>query len=238
MTVKQMKIYIDDREDGDRIKSAINFFLSNDFVLGENLNVIHLRYGDYIFRENGINVIFEYKTIDDFVASLSDYRVFNQAINQSNNFDYHFVIIVGSENDRIKTLKKNAHFSGSYTNDKQYYGAIASLVNFTSVIQVPTEELSFQVMLQIAEHCIDLKPVLKRYPKSRGSPALRILTNNIDGIGLKKAERICETLKLFSVLDVISLNTEKLVKVHGIGKKGAEDLIEQIKGEYGFFKQK
>ena len=161
-----MKLYIYNREDESRISSAINFFLVDGFKLNKNLFIVQLKYGDYIFQENGINVIFEYKTVEDFIHSFEDYRVFNQALNQSNKYDYHFVIIVGSEKDKDKAVKKKKVFGGKYVDDKQYYGAIASLVNFTSIIQVPDEYLSFQVMLQIAKHCCDKKPILKRYPKS------------------------------------------------------------------------
>lgn len=227
-----MRIFIDDREDNNRISSAVNYYVNEKFGYGKNLFVSHMKFGDYGFSENGIYVIFEYKTVDDFIHSLSDYRVFNQALNQSNNYDYHFVIIVGSDDEKDKVLKKNCVFSGNYVDDNQYYGAIASLVNFTSVIQVPTENLSFQVMLQIAKKCCDEKPIIKRYPKSRGSPALRLLVGTINGVGYKKAERICSTLNLRSVEDVFSLNVEKLVKVKGIGKKSAEGLLEQIRGEF------
>ena len=86
----KMKVFIDSRET-DRIKPAMfHFSLNND------ISVEELETGDYIFEEDGKQVVFEYKTMSDFINSVSEGRVFNQAIDQQNQFDHHFVILLVS----------------------------------------------------------------------------------------------------------------------------------------------
>ena len=226
-----MKIFIDDREQ-KRIKSALKYYVDEGFHVGEDLYVMELPVGDYIFTDNKIQVAFEYKTIEDYIASLNDYRVFNQAINQSNNFDYHFVIIVGTDKEKTEVIKSKKKYTGSYVTNKQYYGGLASLVNFTSILQVPNEKLAFMLMLQVAVKCCDLKPVLKRFQKSRGSPALRLLTNNVAGIGYITAERICKELGLVSVADVLNVSKADLVGVDGVGGVTAVKILKQLHNEF------
>ena len=229
-----MKIFIDDREKQERKSQAVAYYSDQEnFQYGKDLMVSELLYGDYVFTgDNGITVAFEYKTIEDYMASLGDNRVFNQALNQSNNFDYHFVIIVGTDKEKQELIKEKERYTGKYMNNEQFYGGFASLLNFTSVIQVPNDKLAFMVMLSIARKCVDDKPVLKRFNKSRGSPALRLLHNNVHRVGYKTAERICEVLDLVTVDDVLGLGVDDLVRVDGIGVKTAESILNQLSREF------
>lgn len=223
-----MIVSIDDREKTNRISNAVDYFEKLDYTVNVNENL----YGDYVFKNNDITVAFEYKTIEDFIDSITDYRVFNQALNQSNHFDYHFVIVVGTDKDKTQAIQDKQRYTGGYITNKQFYGAYASLVNITSLIQVPTEKLAFMVMGQIADKCCNDKPVLKRFPKSRGTPALRLLTNNVNGVGYVMAERICDELGLTTVYDVLSLKHSDLVCVNGVGNITADKILKQLRGEF------
>ena len=68
-----MLVQISDKEQ-KRIKPATEYFTE----LGLEVEVTNLQYGDYIFNQK---VAFEFKTIPDFIASIQDNRVFNEAIN-------------------------------------------------------------------------------------------------------------------------------------------------------------
>lgn len=218
-----MNVYIDNRE-LKRISAGKKYFEKYNPV------IVHLMYGDYVFYDNGISVAFEYKTIADFINSINDNRVFNQALNQSNNFDYHFVIIVGNEKETSEAIREHGRQTGRYMSNRQLNGSIASLVNFTSVLQVKNESLAFDLMERVALKCLDDKPVIKRFPKSRGSPAYRLLVNNIEGIGEKTALRICDVLGLDSVSSVFGLDLDLLCSVEGIGERKACRILEQLKG--------
>lgn len=220
-------VWIDDREQS-RVKPAYNFF---NELEDYKTYVMELPIGDYVFKgENGITVAFEYKTIEDYLASLSDNRVFNQALDQSNNMDYHFIIIVGTPEELNQCIKDKKHYTGRYMSLKEYYGSFGSLLNVTSIIQVPNQNHAFQCMESTARHCIDTKPVLKRFKKSRGTPAIRLLANNVEKVGYKTAEKICETLGLKSINDVLCLDFDDLVSVDGIGDCKAENILLQLKG--------
>ena len=91
-----MKITIDSREK-DRIQSATEYYTQQ----GLEVEVKEEQISDYIFNDK---VVFEFKTIPDFVSSIQSGRVFNQAINQAENYDYHYVIIQGDEHARAKAL--------------------------------------------------------------------------------------------------------------------------------------
>lgn len=66
--------FIDDREQS-RVKPAFQFFNELDDY---TTYIMELPIGDYVFKgDNGITVAFEYKTIEDYLGSLADNRVFN-----------------------------------------------------------------------------------------------------------------------------------------------------------------
>lgn len=223
-------VNIDDREQ-ERGFRAFQFFRDKTEIKPLSAE---LEYGDFVFidDETDITVAFEYKTVEDFIASVYDNRVFNQALNQSNEFDYHFVMIVGSDKEKQEKIKEKQKYTGEFMTNKQFYGAMGSIVNISSIIQVPTEKSAFVCMERFAIHCCSLKPVLKRYSKSRGSPALRLLANNINGIALITAEKICDTLNLETIDDVFKLTSKRLCEVEGIGNKKAEKILSQLKKEY------
>ena len=220
-----MRVFIDSREQ-DRVNAGKEYFGKY------NPYIVEMVYGDYAFTDNNIRVVFEYKTIDDFINSMEDNRVFNQALNQSNVFDYHFVIIVGDDNDYEQAISKHGYHSGHYIGDNQVNGAIASLVEFTSVLFRKNEKSAFDLMERIAEKCLRDKPIVHRYPKSRGSPAYRFLINNVSGIGDKTAESICDELELYCIGDVLELSVEELSKIKGIGAVKSRNILGQIIKKY------
>lgn len=226
-----MQVMIDDREKQDRIKKAVKYYKDKEYEVFITENT----YGDYIFHDTitNLDVAFEYKTIEDYINSIKDNRVFNQALNQSNNYDYHFVIVVGTDAEKEAVIKEHGFITGNFISDEQFYGAYASLVNITSLIQVPKEKTAFMVMGKVAKHCCDIKPVLKRYSKSRGTPALRLLNNNVNRVGYITAQKICDELDWITIDDVFNnISVDKLVEVDGIGVKTAENILSQLKREF------
>jgi len=225
-----MTVFIDDREQS-RVAPAYQYYKED---MGLQTYVLELPYGDYVFldKDSNIKVAFEYKTVDDYISSLKDYRVFNQALNQSNKFDYHFVIVVGTDEDKKRVTDKQYWVTGRDLSDTEYYGGFASLVNFTSIIQVPNSKTAFGVMEQVARKCTSTRPVVKRFPKSRGSPAYRLLNNNVHRVGHVTAQNICDTLGLGSVDDVLGLQKKDLLKVKGVGEKTADMILLQLHDEF------
>jgi Fanconi anemia group M protein len=216
-----MKIQISDKEQS-RIKSASDYYTRQ----GHEVTVTNLEIGDYIFNNK---VVFEFKTTADFVASIQDNRVFNEAINQAENYDYHYVIIQGDDHSRAKALAMSRNYQEiTYFG---YLGAIASLNRYTTVIESysPLINEAYYRMMITAKKCLQNKPIVRKFNRKSKNNAFNWLCYCNYGINAKKATAIIETLNLHTLNDLQQLTIEKLMTVDGIGKKNAEKIIEGIK---------
>ncbi len=216
-----MKVTIDSREQS-RIKSATEYYTQQ----GLEVNVAEEQIGDYIFNDK---VVFEFKTIADFISSIQDGRVFNQAINQAENYNYHYVLIQGDDHSRAKAISMSKHYREvSYF---QYLGAIASLNRYTTVIESysPFIQEAYYRMMITAKKCLQNKPIVKKFNRKTKNNAFNWLCYCNYGISAKKATAIVETLDLHTLNDLQKINIEDLQSVDGIGKKTAENIIEGLK---------
>lgn len=215
-----MMVLMDYREHEDRINDAQDYF--------EDIKVVELPVGDYIFNEE---VVFEYKTFDDFISSIIDKRVFNQSLNQMEEFKYHFIILeLGAGFDLRKRLTTRYYQSGVPVTPKQYYGAISRLNTYTTVLPVCGDSTEcFKVMESQAEKCLDDKTLVKQYNVKTGNSALNYLCNNIRGVGVTTAENITGTLQLGTLEDLLGLNKEQLTSINGVGDKTAENILRQLR---------
>ena len=218
-----MKVTIDTRET-DRIRPAMFYFSINN-----NVSVQELETGDFLFEDGEKQAVFEYKTMADFINSVTEGRVFNQAIDQQREFMNHFVIVEGTDEDR-KTVTDDLYYSTGLTfTKKQFYGAITRLNTFTTVIRVPNRKTAFEVMEQQAKKCFDEKAIAKVFPKSEGNSAFRFLCYCCQGVGPVTAEKIVEELKLKNLEDVMNLTKTDLMKINRIGDATASSILEQVR---------
>ena len=217
-----MQVQISDKEQ-NRIKTATDYYTRQ----GCEVTVSNLPIGDYIFNEQ---VVFEFKTIPDFISSIQDGRVFNEAINQAENYDYHYVIIQGDEHSRAKAIAMSRNYREvTYF---QYLGAIASLNRFTTVIESynPSIQEAYYRMLITAKKSLNNKPIVKKFPRKHKNPAFNYLCYCIYGINAKKAQTIVDTYELKSLADLTSLTYEELCYIDGIGEKTARTILEALHG--------
>jgi len=221
--VVKMNVTIDTRET-DRIRPAMFYFSINN-----NVSVQELETGDFLFEDGEKQAVFEYKTMADFINSVTEGRVFNQAIDQQREFMNHFVIVEGTDEDR-KTVTNELYYSTGLTfTKKQFYGAITRLNTFTTVIRVPNRKTAFEVMEQQAKKCFDEKAIAKVFPKSEGNSAFRFLCYCCQGVGPVTAEKIVEELKLKNLEDVMNLTKTDLMKINRIGDVTASSILEQVR---------
>lgn len=216
-----MNITIDTREQ-NRIETATQYYESQ----GHTVTIKELPIGDYIFQDK---VVFEYKTIPDFITSIQSGRVFNQAINMSENYDYHYIIIQGDEHTRSRSIGMSKNYIP--VNITQYLGAIASLNRFTTVIESynPIVEEAYYRMLVTAKKALQDKPIVKKFPRKDKNVCFNWLCYCNYGINAKKATAIVETLELHTLSDLQNLTKEQLLSVDGIGEKNAIRILEAIK---------
>ena len=215
-----MNLKIDSREQ-NRIESAKEYYTKQ----GLEVTVEELPVGDYIFDDK---VVFEFKKVPDFIASIQDNRVFNQAISQAEEFPYHFVIIQGNEHERTKCLAMSKHYRR--VTIYQYIGAIASLNRYTTVIESysPYIEEAYYRMMITAKKCFQDKPIVKKFPRKDKNPAFNFLCHDVYGINWKKAKAIVDKYNLKSLNDLMGLTLEDLTKIDGIGEKTAQNILEAI----------
>ena len=216
-----MLVQISDKEQ-TRIKPAEKYFTE----LGCETEITNLQYGDYVFDNK---VAFEYKTIQDFIASIQDNRVFNEAINQAENFDWHYVIIQGTEAERAKGLAMTKHYRP--VTIFQYHGSIASINRYSTVIECYTPWLneSFYKMYIQAKKVLQDKPIVKRFGKKDKNPVFNFLCHDVYGINKHKAKIIVDELELNTLTDLLQLTTENLTTIDGIGESTANRIIQAIK---------
>ena len=218
-----MKVFIDSREQS-RIKQASEYYAKH----GLTVEVQELPIGDYLFTDGNDEVVFEFKTIADFISSIQDNRVFNEALNQAENYNHHFVVIQGDESTRAKCLA----FTKNYRRVTifQYHGAIARLNTYTTVLESYSSFIdeAFYKMLVQARKCLSSKPIVRKFPKKTSNTVFNYLSGCIRGVNYKKANAIVNTYQLESLSDLMKLNKEDLMNVDGIGEKNAERILEAI----------
>jgi DNA excision repair protein ERCC-4 len=219
-----MHLKIDHREH-DRSESATEYYQQQ----GLTVETVELPVGDYLFTDGKDSVVFEYKTIPDYISSINDGRLWNEAINQAENYNYHFIIIHGDLYQRTKELIKSRDYIPMTI--QQCIGSISSLNRYTTVIQCYNsviEEAYFTMMKQ-AEKCLSNRPIVKKFPKKHKNSAFNFLCYTIYGINYKKADAIVKKYNLKTLSDLQNLTIEKLVKVDGIGERNAKRIMEAIK---------
>ena len=215
-----MLVQISDKEQS-RIKTATKYYKQQKC----EVEVCNLEIGDYIFDNK---VVFEFKTTADFVASIQDNRVFNEAINQAENYDYHYVIIQGDDHSRAKAISMSRNYHEiTYFG---YLGAIASLNRYTTVIESysPFINEAYYRMLINAKKSLSQKPIVKKFPRKHRNPAFNYLCYCVYGINSKKAQLICDKLNLLTLHDLMKLEHKDLMKIEGIGPKTASNIIRSI----------
>ena len=215
-----MKVQISDKEQ-NRIPKAEQYFQE----LGLETEVTNLKYGDYVFDNK---VAFEYKTMNDFIASIQDKRVFNESINQAENFNWHYVLIHGNEHDRTKCLAMSKNYIP--VSIFQFHGAIASINRYSTVIECysPFINEAFYKMYIQARKDLSNKPIVKKFGRKSKNNAFNWLCYCVYGINAKKAQLIVDELNLLTLHDLMLVTIEDLIQIDGIGEKTARTIKNSI----------
>ena len=227
-----MNILIDSREKQRKIRAA-DFFAGK----GHSSTIKSLDVGDYVFSDR---VVFEYKEIGDFMSSVINESVFNEAANQSLEYPFHYVVVVGDVRNYLNdnwyyVSNKWGNDYGKYlsSNLGRYYGALRRLRTFTTPIEVSDEKQALHEMLLQAIKCLDGKS--KFYSNvTRPVPSqdpTDILLCSAKGVSSKKAEAIRKHHTLNTVYDLMKLTVNDLKEVDGIGDKTANNIYEFIHKE-------
>ena len=228
-----MNILIDSREKARKIRAA-DFYAEK----GHSSTIKSLDVGDYVF---GDQVVFEYKEIGDFMSSVLDESLFNEAMNQALVYPFHFVIVQGNlrswldDNWKyVNTKWKNRYDKYLHTNLGRYFGALRRLRTFTCPILVVREEQAFDEMLLQAIKCLDGKS--KFYSNvTRPVPSqdpIDVLLCSVNGVSSKKANAIRKHHSINTLYDLMNLTVNDFKEVDGFGEKSSNNVYNFLhKGE-------
>ena len=220
--MNEMYVTIDSREKG-RIPYAKKFF-HEYYPLQAQMLV-----GDFMFEsENGECVIFEYKTMKDFLASVIDDRIFEQVKRMNEEFKWSFLVIEGTIDDLNKENKRRMiqKNTGKPFSLNQFYGTIARLNCYTTVVQCHNQAQAFNFMEKQALKIFDTEPLVKHFKKDSDNPVLNYLVG-IPNVGYKTAELVVNEFGINTLMDLIAfVENADLTTINGIGEKTA-NLIEK-----------
>lgn len=212
-------IFIDDREKKSRQTKALE-------VLPDS-QVSRLDAGDYVSGDTAV----EFKTASDMVASIVDYRVFNECSSIAELYKYPYLVIAGNVPKHLEMMYQY-NLSGRIPVES-YLGALASLSTIVNVLVVNNESQALHLIGKIFEKNNNSDGVIRgvRKPERKTVNPAATYLSMIRGISTTKALKICELTGVETLTDLLLLDTDKLLQVEGIGKKSAINIMRYINGE-------
>lgn len=221
--MSKIKNVVIDYREGSRVSSAKSFF--------EDYNVITttLQHGDFLFQNDtdNMNVLFEYKTGNDFLTSINNKHIFNQTVRACQNYKYQFIIV--QVHDMKSLIDRFFYQSGVDMSIEQVNGALASLNTISTVLFADTLYDSFDLMYRQATKVFEDKPLTYKFQKKSMNPALNFL-HGVHGID-KQVEVIVDKFNLYSLYDLFNLTENDLKTVPNIGEAKAKNIYKAIHGE-------
>jgi DNA excision repair protein ERCC-4 len=213
MKINDLRMIIDEREK----KSGIPDLLRS---VGVNIELKNLPIGDYIVAPE---TIVERKSIQDFISSVFDGRLFDQCNRLKEHFE-HPVILMEGNVDQIEDLTENSLV---------FYGAISSIVLDFKIPIIPTPSASHTAKLLIAM-CTRQEnkkgPFLKKIRKSDDlqKQQLSVLCS-LPGVGEKLATRMLE--RFGSPTNTLKASYTELSKIKGMGESKALKIRKMLDAE-------
>lgn len=227
-------VVVDVRE-RSRVGSALEYFRGG----GVECSARMLGVGDYLV--NGC-VVWEFKLVEDFIQSVFDESLFDECFNQSAQYEYSFLIVVGDFNAGVKRLYySNPHVRNRFKTmtryrnwvGKVYDGAVRRCRTVCNVVFVPTVRGAFFEILAQSEKCLDGKvyggTVRKKKSSRTVSPVVSFLTG-IYGIGDTTAEKIITEFGVECLEDLLRITGDDLVG-KGIPRDKVKNFCKYVYGE-------
>lgn len=211
--VKPITIICDMREE----RSGIPKTLAN--LPGVTVESRDLLAGDFAI---GSKLGIERKTANDFVASILDGRLMEQAARLTSEYDQALVIIEGDIYSTRSVIKAES-----------LDGALSWLAVLSGipVLHVPNSVRTAMLIHRIGmhvEHGLGYEVPLRSNKPKDSTLCARFLVEGLPGVGPVAAQRLLEHFKTPAA--VFTASQDELRHVHGIGPKLAQRVFETIRG--------
>jgi len=213
---EKLKIFADYREkDSGVIKELID--------LGVSLKLEKLENADYILSSR---VGVEFKTVEDFVNSIVDGRLLQQAKELKNSFERPLVIIEGNEDIySVRNVHANAirgmlaTIAVSYGIPILYSRNLKETASFLQIIAKREQEEAGKDFTPHAEKRIFSLKEQQEY-----------VVSSLPGVGMALAKPLLQKFK--TIKRLVNAKKEQLEKVEKIGPKKAEAIKDVVEKEY------
>ena len=213
MKLSNLRIIIDDREQKSGIPELIK-------KVGINVEIKTLLVGDYIVSPE---TVVERKSIQDFMSSIFDGRLFDQCNRLKENFQFPIILLEGNV-DEIEDIMENPFV---------FYGAMSTIVIDFKIPIIPTPNASDTAKLLVAM-CSRKESTnghyLKKIKKSTDIEKQQLsVLSSLPGVGEKTAIRMLE--KFGTPLQVFGASVTDLSKVSGLGNERAKKIKKMLNGK-------
>jgi Fanconi anemia group M protein len=196
-----------------REKDVIKFLKS----FGAKVSEVNLAIGDFVISND---TVIERKTHNDFISSIIDGRIFEQANKMKKNFENAVIIVEGFSNRKI--------------NENALKGAIATLlVNGVSVVNTLNIKDTARLIYWLAKKETQKTKLLGFKIPKKGKDIKKLkekIVACLPGISIKKARSLLKRFK--SVRAIFTASELELRKVKGIGEKTAKEIKEIVESKY------
>ncbi len=209
--IKDVTVYVDSREMRSEVVKKL-YELANVRVGNYN--------ADYVVSDR---VAIERKTVDDFVDSIVDKRLFDQLVELKKNYQKPILIVEGD--GLYRRLNPNA-----------IRGALATIVvDFNIPIiftKSPEETAEFIVSLARREQLAKGREVSPHYGKTKMTlkEQMEYVVSSISDIGPVVARNLLEHFQ--TIENIAKADVEDLMKVPKVGRKIAEKIVRIMKTPY------
>ena len=208
------KILIDHREKGSRVLKEL---IAN----GISIELKQLDVGDYLVSDR---CCIEYKTAEDFLQSIIDGRLLQQAKSLSENYPKPIILVEGKDLYSLRNIHPNA-----------IRGMIAALIMNFSIPVLFSDDYKDSAQIIRIIHEREKNPIinfqLHNLKKTKTITASQeYLVSSLPDIGTLTAQKLLEHFK--SPLKLFNSSEDELLEVPGVGKITVKKIKEILEKTY------
>lgn len=198
------KIQLDTRE-SQETKDILKIFLK--------CKTVTLPVGDIVYNET---IVFEHKTVNDFISSVFDGRLFTQISAMQNNYPHSFVLVSGTLTEVLETAEMINRYNS-------ILAAVCScFVRGCPVIFCDTLINLADVVKVLGEKLTDGKTRDRPIQKTNLEDKRLRLICSFKGVDATRGKALLN--RFDTVSNVLNASSSDLQEVHGIGKVTADNI--------------